>query len=418
MLLTSLLPEGVMLSDADGNIVVLNQRFFSLYGVADVPTTWLGRCEDDLLQYVQAQWMEPAASTTADMGRRLGNEPDANKELITLRDGRTLACNVVLGERLGYAQSYRLLCLRDVSERRQLLAQMEAVSRIPHQNPYPLLQLTASGRQQYANEAAQELGRGVSGGAWANGQRRLRALAAQALALGIAQREEGQVEGRWFSVHVVPFVAEGYANLYLFETTARVQAEQKLMEQQRFYETILHELPAEVFVADPGYRYRFVNPAAMPDAEVRQWMIGRTNAEYSARRGYPATMMEKRHTQLTTVLEGRQRHEWVEDLGSADGPRYVMRRLQPVPEAGEAVGLVIGYGLDITAQETARRELREQQEFTQSILDASPSVIYVRNSEQKIIFENHAMQEVGKPPGTLATKRWRQIAWKPKKWPS
>ncbi|OGX82828.1 hypothetical protein BEN47_18135 [Hymenobacter lapidarius] len=315
-----------------------------------------------------------------------------NDELIVLRDGRVLACDVVVDEQVGPEQPRRMLCLRDVSEQQQ--NRVAAIAGITHQNPNPMLQIAALGRQQYANEAAQVLGQGLSRAAWVDGQRRLRDLAARAMASGTALYEEGQLEGRWFGVQGAPVAAGGYVNLYVVETTARVQAEQQLLKQQRFYETILHELPAEVFVVDPEYRYCFANPTAVPDAELRQWMLGRTNAEYGARRGHPATAVEKRQAQLTTVLEGRQRHEWVEAIGSADELRYVMRRLQPVPEGGEAVGLVIGYGLDITAQEIARRELREQQEFTQSILDASPSVIYVRNAEQEIIFENHAMQAI------------------------
>ncbi len=35
-------------------------------------------------------------------------------------------------------------------------------------------------------------------------------------------------------MHVVPFAAEGYVNLYLVDITARVRMAQELQEQQRF----------------------------------------------------------------------------------------------------------------------------------------------------------------------------------------
>ncbi|MCC3155424.1 PAS domain-containing protein [Hymenobacter sp. BT770] len=382
-LLLDLLPEGVVLFDADGSIKVLNQPFFALYNLPDAPAGWQGRAMAELLGHVQPQV--------------LARVPHEGGEMLTLRSGRVVASTTQPNSATAGRSARQLLCLTDVTDaiqRHQLLAELEAVARIPQQNPYPVLRLAASGRQLYANDAARQLDHGLAPAERLSGQRALRALVARALAQGTPYKEEGALGHRWFSVHAEPFVAEGYINLYLFETTARVRAEQQLQEQQRFYETILNELPAEVFVVDHQYRYQFVNPAAVPDAELRQWMLGRTNDEYNARRGHPAAMAQQRSTHLVKVLESRQHHEWVESLGEAAEPRYVMRRLQPVPEAGEAVNLVIGYGLDITAQELTRRQLREQQEFTQSILDTSPSIIYVRDASQQILFENHAMQAV------------------------
>ena len=392
-LLLDLLPEGVVLLDAEGRIEALNQQFFRLCGLLDVPAAWLGRAVEELLARVQAQVLEPTNFLLRAVLHHRPDAPETANDQMVLRDGRILTCDV-LAEPAAAGPPRRLLCLRDVTELQHLLARIESIAHIPQHNPHPVLRLAALGRQLYANHAARQVGREFARPDWLSGQRQLRALAARALAEGTAQREEGDLGGRWFSVHAAPFAAEGYVNLYLFETTARVQAEQQVLEQQRFYETILNELPFEVFVVDPQYRYRFVNPTAVPDTELRQWMLGRTNVEYNTRRGQPAAVAEQRRAQLETVLEQRRRHEWVETLGDAAQPRYVMRRLQPVPEAGGAVGLVIGYGLDITAQEVARRQLREQQEFTQSILDASPSVIYVHNAERELLFENHAMQAI------------------------
>ncbi|SFQ22908.1 PAS domain-containing protein [Hymenobacter arizonensis] len=379
-LLLDLLPEGVALFDAEGRIEAINQRFFALYGLADAPAGWLGCGADDLLAHVRPQIGAIAPSS-------LGNS-------IKLRDGRVLACDT-LPEPTDSDNSGRwLLCLHDVTERHQMLAEFESIARIPQQNPYPVLRLADSGQELYANNAARVLAQTLPRAQRVPGQRKLRALAAEALALGTPYQEEITIANSSFSVHVVPFAAEGYVNLYLVDTTARVRMAQELQEQQRFYETILNELPAEIFVVDEEYRYRFVNPAAVPDAALRHWMLGRTSEEYNARRGHAAAVAQQRQTHLLEVLAKRQRHEWVETLGDAAAPRFILRRLQPVPEAGDNVSLVIGYGLDITAQELTRRQLREQQEFTQSILDASPSVIYVRDEEHRLVFENHAMQAI------------------------
>ncbi len=379
-LLLDLLPEGLMLLGADGCVEVLSQRFFTLHGLPDAPAIWLGQPAEKLLAHAQTQVL---ASETHSFGL-----------VHTLHDGRVLAFGELPEAGEEGDTGRRLMYWHEVTERQQLLAQLESVARIPQQNPNPMVRLAASGRLLYANAAARALSRSLARAERVQGLRALHELAGQVLAQRMSTQLESALGQRWFSAHVVPFAAEGYVNFYLSETTTRVRAEQQLQEQERFYETILNELPAEVFVVDQEYRYRFVNPAAVPDAELRQWMLGRTNEEYSAYLSRPTTLAQDRQQQMQTVLRSRQRHEWVETLGDAEHPHYMMRRLQPVPEAGEAIRLVIGYGLDITAQEMTRRALSEQQDFTQSILDASPSVIYVRDEAHRIMFENHAMQAV------------------------
>ena len=178
------------------------------------------------------------------------------------------------------------------------------------------------------------------------------------------------------------------------DVTARHQAEAQLVEQRQFYESILNELPAELFVIDPQSRYRFVNPAAVPDPALRAWMLGRTSAEYNIRRGHPAVLAEQRQARLEAVFASRQRDEWVETMGGDNGPgprRDVLRRLQPVPEAAGAVRLVIGYGLDVTEREQTRRTLAEQQAFTQQVLDTAPSMIYVRDPAGGFRYQNRAL---------------------------
>ncbi|MDO7846659.1 PAS domain-containing protein [Hymenobacter sp. M29] len=418
-LLLDLLPEGVVLFGADGCVDAVNRRFFALYNLPDAPADWLGRPGAELRARVQAQVLHPAEFAARGKALPLAGA-GIGSEVLALRDGRFLAGNMVAAPAGVGAPGQWLLCLHDVTEQHRLALEKESLARIPQQNPNPVLRLAASGQQVYANEAARALGLSLARPERVRVQRQLQALACQALGAGTAAQQADISFGeRFFTVRVVPFAADGYVNLYLTETTARVLAEAQVREQKQFYESILNELPAEIFVVDPEYRYRYVNPAAVPEPELRQWMLGRTNTEYNARRGHPTAVAQQRQSRLQAVLSGRQRHEWLESLGD-EAPRHILRRLQPVPEAGGAVRLVIGYGLDVTEQETTRQQLREQQEFTRSILDASPSVIYLRNAQHDIIFENAAMQAIrdvtrhltgeALPPDSVEAREVTQLA--------
>ena len=151
-------------------------------------------------------------------------------------------------------------------------------------------------------------------------------------------------------------------------TTARLQAEQKLAEQQAFYEFILNQLPTDIGVFDSQGRYLFVNERGIQDPAVREWVIGKDNFDYFARTNRPRAMAEKRHDQLTQALRERQLITFEESFARPDGTRHMMRCLQPVFHPDGSPYLIVGYGLDITARVQAEHTL------TQAKLAAEESV--------------------------------------------
>ena len=54
-------------------------------------------------------------------------------------------------------------------------------------------------------------------------------------------------------------------------------------------------------------------------------------------------------------------------------------------------GYVNLYFADITEREAARQQLRETQQFMEQVLDTIPTVVFVRDDEQKLVFQNQAM---------------------------
>jgi signal transduction histidine kinase/DNA-binding NarL/FixJ family response regulator len=141
------------------------------------------------------------------------------------------------------------------------------------------------------------------------------------------------------------------------ETTARRLAEQKLTEQQAFYEFILNQLPTDIGVFDAQYRYLFVNERGIRDPEVREWVIGRDNFAYFERTGRPREMAEKRHSQLELAVRRRQLTTYEESFSRPDGTRHMLRCLQPVFHPDGSPYLIVGYGLDITERVEAEQTL-------------------------------------------------------------
>ena len=65
--------------------------------------------------------------------------------------------------------------------------------------------------------------------------------------------------------------------------------------ESHFFEEILDKVPAEILVADAGYRFLYANHSAIPDPQLRQWMIGKTNEEFCQYAGRPVAQARARH---------------------------------------------------------------------------------------------------------------------------
>ena len=186
------------------------------------------------------------------------------------------------------------------------------------------------------------------------------------------------------------------------DLTERKQAEQKVAQQQEFYESVLNLVPFDVAVFDAQHRFRFVNPAAIADPAVRQWLIGMSNAEYFAQRQPQHPKLgQQREQYFDLAVRTRTDVTWEEMRTDRRGrPQLVVRHLRPVFGPDGQLRLVVGSGVDITArfvaenlQHQVQDMLREQEAFIRQIVDALPNVLYLVESEGGISFSNRAFNE-------------------------
>ncbi|MFD1469807.1 PAS domain-containing protein [Hymenobacter caeli] len=179
------------------------------------------------------------------------------------------------------------------------------------------------------------------------------------------------------------------------DITERKLAEAQVAEQREFYESALNLLPVNVAVFDAQFRYLFVNPAAEPDPEARQQMIGQSQADYQASpAGRPAGLAEQRLHYFAQAMRTRQDVSW-EEL--RPGPQLILQSLRPVFAADGRLRLVVGSGIDITAryeaeerQRQAQALLQEQQAFVRRVVDALPDALYIVGPDGRILFSNAA----------------------------
>lgn len=73
-----------------------------------------------------------------------------------------------------------------------------------------------------------------------------------------------------------------------FETRLRLE------EQRSFYENVLNSIPSDLVVFDKDHRYKFINPIAVKDPDIRSWLIDKDDFEYVEYRNKPMEIAENR----------------------------------------------------------------------------------------------------------------------------
>ncbi|QJX46941.1 PAS domain S-box protein [Hymenobacter taeanensis] len=386
----------------NGSVALVNQELCEVFELEQDATAFQDQAVQPLLAQMETRCAEPAqaaarlAALRAEGQRALG-------ETLRLADGSVLEFDYIplSGQEELLPNGY-LLSFRDVTQARRTEQYMNSLSRIPGQNPNPVLRLHADGHLLYANPAADEMRREYLT-PWQDLEfaSALRKAVARALVDSSYTQEEVAFAGKCHQLAIATFVEDQYVNLYFTDISELKDAEQKLGEQREFYETILNKLPADVAVFDADHRYRFVNPAAIPDPALRHWIIGHDDFEYAAHTQQPVTVAQKRRARFQKAVQQQGVLAWEEALSNENGFKLALRHMQPVFGPDNELRLVIGYGIDITDRHEAEEELRrsearlqEQQEFVRQVVDTTSSIIWVASEDGTIQFDNQAFREL------------------------
>ena len=159
------------------------------------------------------------------------------------------------------------------------------------------------------------------------------------------------------------------------DITDRRGAEEEIARQKVYFEEILESLDAGISVFDARGRYEYATASAVPDPQLRRWVIGKTIEEYGRAQGLPAETIRERAEGVEEVLRARHASQFEQEVVDEEGgARQILRRLIPLLDESGAVVRVVGYSVDITdrkrvevalqqAKESAERANRAKSEF-------------------------------------------------------
>ncbi|MBL7923395.1 MAG: PAS domain-containing protein [Bacteroidia bacterium] len=169
-----------------------------------------------------------------------------------------------------------------------------------------------------------------------------------------------------------------------------------LKSREKFFEEVLENLQGDIAILDHKMRYVYVNPYAVNSEEMRAWLIGKTDREYCEHTGSDRSIALKREEMFQQAIARKEIVEWEEKLiNKAGETNFFLRRVCPIlNEKTKRVSFLIGHGLNITQQRMYREELETNRRLTDTVLNASPNLIFVKDAEGRFILVNKAVTEI------------------------
>lgn len=201
-----------------------------------------------------------------------------------------------------------------------------------------------------------------------------------------------------YNVTFSPQLAKGYVNIYFSDITIVKSKEEQIRSQQQFYKELLDNIPADIAVFTPDMRYIYINPNGVKNPEVREWMIGKTDQDYiEYRKPKNTETIERRMAAFRAAKENGENANWVDEYTLKDGSKqFIVRKFHPVLNENNRLNFMIGYGIDVTQNILAERQLIESKTRYKNLFDSNPQMVFIINA-QGIVYEINkaAVEQLG-----------------------
>ena len=179
------------------------------------------------------------------------------------------------------------------------------------------------------------------------------------------------------------------------DITEYVNFQKKLQKQKVFYERILDQLPLGVAVYDSDFRYKYLNPEAIKNDELRKFIIGKNDLEYARHTNRDDAFAINRKAKYEEAILHNQTVRWEDQIKDANGQiSYNNRVITPVFQEDGMLEMLVGFGIDITESKKAQDEILQSKQLTSSIIQNVAVGILVQGPNSEIIENNSAACEM------------------------
>jgi PAS domain-containing protein len=144
--------------------------------------------------------------------------------------------------------------------------------------------------------------------------------------------------------------------VYGIDITREKSLSDEVNRQAELLARVLDSIPADIVMFNTKHQYTYINQTAINNEQVRNWLLGKTDFDYCSYKGIDTKLAVIRRQYFNKALRTKSTVDYVDKVKKDNGYVYVLRRFEPVVKKGK-VQEVIGYGVDITSQQHAKKNL-------------------------------------------------------------
>ncbi|WP_022824212.1 PAS domain-containing protein [Hymenobacter norwichensis] len=405
--LAKFLPAGILLYNDEGIVTVVNEQVGELLGISESTQQWIGKRSADIVPTVRASMLGASTLDAFIQNSWASTNKSASAEF-TVRNGRTVQIDYIPINASEYGErTSRLICLRDVTERksnaRLLNEQREFYETILDFLPGEAAAYDVDHRYRYVNAKSIT---DPALRAWMIGKTdaeyvayrnrspelaiRRRQYIEEALAKGQVVWEEsfrmpdGSMRYMLRHLHAIqgenqqPRMLIGYGT----DITQRYKTEERIR-------ALFAALPDTILVIDASGQ---VQNAKLGDTAL---LLPETDLVGALVKDVlPAAALRSLLPCLAQVRSTGQPGACTFELPAENTfVSFHAARVMPLPDA-QAVLIILQ---NVTTQELVRRELADKQEFIRQVIDVSPTLIHVRDANNKVVLSNQAFNDFMRP---------------------
>jgi len=277
-----------------------------------------------------------------------------------------------------------LTIISDITERKRAEEALQQahkraawLARFPDENPNPVIRVAAIGRVLYINPAAEQL----PGWKCKVGQllpNPLKMLVDQAIAQEQEVVQDIQTDEKFYSISVMPFPKDAYANLYGSDITERKLAEEALRESNAHIRDILESISDAFYSLDLNWRFTYVNHKAANQWRMKpEELLGRNIWEI-----FPTGNDTESYRFMQQAMEEKQVHQYESYSSFLD--QWLNISLYPTDR-----GLSV-YFQDITQRKKAEEALQLSEARLRRLVEANIIGVVTRDTAGQIKDANDA----------------------------
>ena len=178
------------------------------------------------------------------------------------------------------------------------------------------------------------------------------------------------------------------------DITERVNAQEQIRSQKKFYEFLLENIDVEISVLSEDLIYEYTNLKIGTGFPFSEWIQGKNKYEVVNFLGYEESVAQKRIENAKRALETGEAQEFEELIHVAGKPtRYFIRKIIKVYSQKDKMNKLICYGLDITERKQAEEKIYNLA-YYDSLTGLPNRALFLDHLNQSLLLSNNTEEKI------------------------